>query len=276
MYVRTIGLAAILTVALTPAITFAQGASSRPARPAKNVEKPAPARPATSAKKAEKIAPAVAPGKISFKAENSTWKAQGTFKRWSFTKIDIPEGDYSKGTVEITIDTGSIESNADGLTKHMKADDFFDAVKFPVAKVSIKNAKPTDKTAEGLQNYEADGTVTIRGISAPVKFNFTRLSETPLKVKGNATLDRDQFGIYTASDPSNPKSPTKMVPIEFETVIPSSISVEEAAKAMKKEFNNAGKAMKEAAKKTGNEGMAAGEDMQKKADEMKKGLLAPR
>lgn len=261
MFFRTLGLAAILTVALTPAITFAQGASSRPARPAK---------------KGEKIADKLAPGKISFKAENSNFKAEGTFKRWSFTKIDIPEGDYSKGSVELTIDIASIEANADGLTKHMKADDFFDAVKFPTATVAIKNPKPTDKTAEGLQNYEAEGTVTIRGISAPVKFNFTKLSETPLKVKGNAVIDRDQFGVFNASDPTNAKSPTKLVPIEFETIIPVKPKIDEAAKAIKKEAKEAEKALKDAAKKAEKEGKTAGEEAQKKADELKKGLLGPK
>src|SRR5499427_3382357 len=53
-------------------------------------------------------------------------KVRGSFERWSGT-IQVPDGDFSKATVDVTIDASSIATGVPDRDAHLKSPDFFDA-----------------------------------------------------------------------------------------------------------------------------------------------------
>src|SRR5262247_3392396 len=57
-------------------------------------------------------------------------KVRGTFGRWSGT-VQVPDGDFSKATVAVTIDAASINTGVDDRDAHLKSPDFLDAAQYP-------------------------------------------------------------------------------------------------------------------------------------------------
>lgn len=138
------------------------------------------------------------PGELTFKAHNSVYKADGRFAAWRVTKIDIPGGDLTKGVVTIEVDLASVNETSAKLAAHLRTADFFDVAKFQTATIVISGAKPS-----GEKRYTATATVDLHGVKGTCPVNFEVLSEKPLKIRGEATLDRTAFGIgapYDAAD----------------------------------------------------------------------------
>src|SRR5262245_63314925 len=84
---------------------------------------------------------APAPGELTFKAHNAVYNAEGRFDTWRFTKVDLPEGDLTKGRVEIEVDLASVHEKAEKLSAHLRTPDFFDVATFPKATIVISDAK---------------------------------------------------------------------------------------------------------------------------------------
>jgi len=45
--------------------------------------------------------------------------------------VQVPDGDFSKATVAVTIDASSIETGVADRDGHLKSPDFFDAAQYP-------------------------------------------------------------------------------------------------------------------------------------------------
>ena len=131
-----------------------------------------------------------APGTLSFKAHNQIYNADGTFKKWRLTEVDIPDGDLLKGTVVFEVDLASVWEKASKLADHLRTADFFDVAKYTTATVKIDRAKST-----GENTYEAMAAVSLHGHDADVPVTFKVVSESPLQIEGSATLSRMSFGI---------------------------------------------------------------------------------
>ncbi|MEM9597804.1 MAG: YceI family protein [Acidobacteriota bacterium] len=142
-----------------------------------------------------------APGTIEFKANNKIYDAHGKFERWHFTKVDIPNGDLEKGTVEFEIALASVWEKAEALADHLRQSDFFHVEKFATASVSITDAKKV-----GDNSYEAVATVDFHGHTRDVPVKFDVVGQDPLKIEGTASLSRTAFGIGGEYDPSNERS----------------------------------------------------------------------
>ncbi len=72
------------------------------------------------------------------------------------------------GSVDITIDTSSVDTGSDLFNKHIQAEDFLFTEKFPTAhykaaKVSFKDGKPVS----------VDGELTLKGVTRPVTLAVT-------------------------------------------------------------------------------------------------------
>ena len=147
------------------------------------------------------IASEDAPGLLEFKAHNKIYDAQGTFKQWRFTRVDIPEGDLEKGSVEFEVDLASVWEKTAQLADHLRTADFFDVAKYSKATVKIDRAKKT-----GEKTYEAVATVDLHGHSGEVPVTFEVVNASPLEIKGSATLDRTAFGIGGPYTPDNERS----------------------------------------------------------------------
>jgi polyisoprenoid-binding protein YceI len=161
---------------------------------------------------------AASPGKIGFKAQNKMFKADGQFKAWKFTKVDIPGGDLEKGSVEIEIDTASVEVNNPKLTNHLKQDDMLTVSSFPKATLKIHDVK---KVAEG--QFKATADLTLRGITKSLPAEFKVISKAPLKVEGTAVLNRTDFGVYKPHDPADDKSVQPEVQISVDATLPEKL-----------------------------------------------------
>ena len=102
------------------------------------------------------------------------------------------------GRVEITIDTGSINTGTAAFDKHLQSKDFFNAAEFPTAKfVADKFSFNGDKVSE------VAGTLTLLGKTLPVVLkasNFNCYLNPMLKVEVcggdfETTIVRSQFGM---------------------------------------------------------------------------------
>jgi polyisoprenoid-binding protein YceI len=102
------------------------------------------------------------------------------------------------GTVEITVDTASIDFGHAKLNEHAKSADMFDVQKYPTALykgtlTNFKNGAPT----------EAHGELTLHGVTKPLNLTINSFlcKTTPMSKKercgadASATLNRADYGI---------------------------------------------------------------------------------
>src|SRR5260370_36188506 len=68
-------------------------------------------------------------------------RVRGSFGRWSGT-IQVPDGDFSKATVAVTIDASSIDTGVADRDAHLKSPDFFDAAQHAELRVAGKCLQP--------------------------------------------------------------------------------------------------------------------------------------
>ena len=153
-------------------------------------------------------APPAAPGELSFTAHNSVYNAEGSFASWKVTKLDIPGGDLTKGTVEIEVDLASVNEKAAKLAAHLRTADFFDVAKFQKATIVISGAKPSSE-----KSYTATASIDLHGVKGTCPVTFEVVSAKPLTIKGTATLDRSAFGIGQPYDAADKYAPLNEVGI---------------------------------------------------------------
>ena len=103
-----------------------------------------------------------------------------------------------RGSVEVTVDTASIDMGLDEWDKHMKADDFFNVEMFPT--MSFKSSK---LVFDGDRPVAAEGDFTLLGVTKPVKLTIAgfRCGPHPLTKKQvcgadvSTTIKRSEFGM---------------------------------------------------------------------------------
>lgn len=102
------------------------------------------------------------------------------------------------GTVNITVNTDSIDFGLPKLNEHTKSAEIFDVAKFPTATyegkfTKFKNGAPT----------EVEGTLTLHGVTKPVKLTINKFlcKQNPMSKKdtcgadASASISRADFGI---------------------------------------------------------------------------------
>jgi len=107
------------------------------------------------------------------------------------------------GSVELVIDTTSINTGTAAFNKHLQSADFFDAAKHPTA--TFKSDK---FSFNGDKVSEVSGTLTLLGKTQPVTLKATNFNcyDSPMlkrEVCGGdfeTTLDRTQFGMNYGID----------------------------------------------------------------------------
>ncbi|HEX4822791.1 MAG TPA: YceI family protein [Candidatus Polarisedimenticolaceae bacterium] len=163
---------------------------------------------------AEAPAPAAAaasgPGEIKFTTHNTVYNCEGSFQSWKLTKVDIPGGDLTKGTVAFEIDLASVNEKTAKLAAHLRTADFFDVATFPKATVVIHDAKPA-----GDKKYNATADVDLHGMKGTTPVAFEVVSSSPLTIKGTATLSRSSFKVGQPYDASDKYSPQNEVAVEI-------------------------------------------------------------
>jgi polyisoprenoid-binding protein YceI len=137
--------------------------------------------------------------KIEFVGSKVTGSHQGSFEKFSGT-IDF-SGQAETSKVSITIETASVKTDADGLTKHLQTPDFFDVAKYPQAEFVSTEIKPGgDKGA----SHTVTGNLNLHGVTKSITFPAT-ISVEPAAIMVNSTfaINRKDFGINYAGGADN-------------------------------------------------------------------------
>ncbi|HEX7890701.1 MAG TPA: YceI family protein [Ramlibacter sp.] len=107
--------------------------------------------------------------------------------------VDTPE----KTRIKVDVKTDSVDSNHEGLDKHLKSPDFFAAVQFPVL-----NFTSTAVTLNPAGEGTVAGNLTLRGVTKPVTFKLKQIGsgkgmkgEQRVGYVATGTIKRSEFGI---------------------------------------------------------------------------------
>jgi polyisoprenoid-binding protein YceI len=107
--------------------------------------------------------------------------------------VDAPE----KSKVTVTIKTDSIDSNHEGLDKHLKSPDFFNAVQYPTLTFTSTAVK-LDASGEG----SVAGNLNLHGVTRPVTFKLKQIGagkgmkgEQRVGYVATGTIKRTEFGM---------------------------------------------------------------------------------
>lgn len=128
---------------------------------------------------------------LHFKAIQNNAPVTGEFK--TFTgNIDFDQQALNKNHIEITVDTGSVTTSLKDISDALKTTEWFDVKAFPKAIFTAKDFKKIND-----KNYEANGKLTLRDKTLPLKLHFTfeKYSDKEAVVTGHAGIKRIEFGI---------------------------------------------------------------------------------
>lgn len=128
---------------------------------------------------------------ITFTATQNNAPIKGSFKEFIFDisfSPDQPENSRVLGAVKLS----SLQMDYADAAKTALSPAWFDAEKFPTAQFNS-----TAITHLGKKNYVAEGELTLHGVKLPVILHFTleEYSDKKARVKGEASLNRNAFGI---------------------------------------------------------------------------------
>jgi polyisoprenoid-binding protein YceI len=104
---------------------------------------------------------------IGFKVRHFVSKVGGHFGRFEGT-IVLDRTKPEESSVELKIESASIDTGVPNRDKHLNSPDFFDTAKYP--EIIFKSTKVA---AKGKDAYEVTGDLTMRGVTKPVTLNVT-------------------------------------------------------------------------------------------------------
>ena len=123
-------------------------------------------------------------------------KVRGTFARWSGT-VQVPDGDFSKATVAVTIDASSIDTGVADRDAHLNSADFLDAAQYPELRFVGKRVQQRSGA-----DIDVVGHLTIKGITREVVLRVEQLGQTKdpwgnlrAAFSAKASIDRKDFGL---------------------------------------------------------------------------------
>ena len=132
--------------------------------------------------------------KIEFVASKVVGSQTGSFKDFS-GEINFA-GKPETSRVNITINMSSVETDAEGLTQHLKTPDFFDVAKFPQSTFASTEVKAGgDKGA----SHTITGNFQLHGVTRQISFPATiTVAPDGISVESTFSINRKDFGItYT-------------------------------------------------------------------------------
>lgn len=123
-------------------------------------------------------------------------EVDGHFKDFSGT-MTASKPDFTDANIEFTVKVASINTDNEQRDNHLKADDFFNAEKYPV--MTFKSIAMKKLSAN---KYELSGNLTIRDVTRFVKFAVIcggtakdPWGNTKAGFKATATINRFDYGL---------------------------------------------------------------------------------
>ena len=125
-------------------------------------------------------------------AAKVTRSHNGSFKQFGGT-IDLLNSDPAQSVVSITVDTASVVTDEDDLTRHLKTPDFFDVARYP--KATFVSTKIEPNIANGA-THTVTGNFDLHGVKKSISFPAT-IQITPANVSVNAefAINRKDFNL---------------------------------------------------------------------------------
>ena len=123
-------------------------------------------------------------------------KVRGQFDRWTGT-VSAPEGDLSRGTVEVVIDASSINTGVAQRDEHLKSADFFDVATYPELRFKSTAIRPVSN-----ERFVLIGDLTIRGNTRQVELQASNAGQVKdpwgnqrAGFSARGSIDRKEFGL---------------------------------------------------------------------------------
>ncbi len=130
---------------------------------------------------------------IKFTIRNFGFNTEGSLKGLKGS-IQFNPSSLSASSFNVSVDVNSINTGIDARDRHLKGDEYFAAVKFPVISF-VSNSI----TGDG-NGYTVTGTLTIKGVSKIISFPFSvNNSGNALVFAGSFTINRKDFGVGGSS-----------------------------------------------------------------------------
>jgi polyisoprenoid-binding protein YceI len=138
--------------------------------------------------------------KLQFVGAKLTGKHDGEFTRLDGT-IQLVDGDPTKSSVSVDVDTASVKTDADRLTGHLKTAEFFDVEKFPRAhfvSTSIKTGGEKGAT------HTVTGNLELHGVTKSITFPASiRAAGDKVEVDAEFAINRKDFGLVYPGKPDD-------------------------------------------------------------------------
>ncbi len=137
---------------------------------------------------------------VSFKIRHLVAKSSGRFTKFSGS-VQLDEKNISKSSVQVNIESASVNTDNEGRDKHLRSADFFDIEKFPTI-----TFKSTDVKEVSKGKLLVTGDFTLHGVTKRISFPITNIGAqvSPMDKKAHAgfidgtlTINRNDFGIKT-------------------------------------------------------------------------------
>lgn len=130
--------------------------------------------------------------KVEFVAAKVTRSHNGSFKQFTGA-IDLVNNKVEESRVTIDIDTASVVTDEDALTKHLQTPDFFDVAKYPKATFTSTKIEPN---TTGGATHNLTGNFELHGVKKSIAFPATiQVAPDSVSVNSEFSLNRKDFGL---------------------------------------------------------------------------------
>ncbi|RIX42545.1 MAG: polyisoprenoid-binding protein [Rhodocyclales bacterium GT-UBC] len=99
------------------------------------------------------------------------------------------------GSVDIVIDTKSVDTGADVFNEHIQGEDFLDTAKYPTA-----TFKSTKVIFEGDKPAKVEGNLTLKGVTKPVTLTITSFQAMPHPMLKKDAIGANAFTVVKRSE----------------------------------------------------------------------------
>jgi len=141
-----------------------------------------------------------ADSKLEFVGAKVTRKHDGSFKTFS-GRVNLVDADPTKSSVSATIDIGSIQTDEEKLTGHLKSPDLLDVAKFPQATFSSTAIKAG---GERGATHTVTGNLQLHGVTKSISFPATiKAGADAVDLDAEFAINRKDFGIVYPGMPDD-------------------------------------------------------------------------
>ena len=128
--------------------------------------------------------------KIRFRSAFSGTAFEGGFAKWD-AQINFDPKNLAASKVVVTVDLASAGTGDSDRDSTLPSADWFNVAKFPRAVFTSTVIKDL-----GGGKYEADGSLSLKGVAKPVALPFTlAITGDTAKMSGQVVLKRNDFGV---------------------------------------------------------------------------------